>query len=228
MVNLCIEQRTVRYQFSAGNISNWHVWDEPRNFLTGGLQTDSSDVRPRSGSGYSFLKSKSLSTKVDVSGLTGDQWLIWSGGNLNIAQNELADPFERGVRMEMDLSQKKKRVNSTTTPRKKQREDTVTSVYMTMHMPPKNPGDRVQPYATADDGHLLMAPGNTYEVKAKITYFKKLNTNSQPCTEETSLFSWQVRFIANGVELPQQFMLRIYKRAEEITSRYIYFLNIVL
>jgi hypothetical protein len=209
MENLCIEQRIVCYQFSAGNVSNWHAWDEPRKFLTGGLQTDSSDVRPRSGSRSTVLQSTlPITAKVDDSGFTGDQWLIWSGGTLIKTQNGLADSFERGVRMELDLSQIKKRLNSTTTLRKEKqrmhnnhtlRDDPVTSVYMAMHMPPKNPGDRVQPYATADDGHLLMAPGNTYEIKAKITYFKKLNTNSQPCTQKTSLYSWQVRLIANGV-----------------------------
>jgi hypothetical protein len=83
-------------------------------------------------------------------------------------------------------------------------------------MPPKNPGDRVQPYATADDGHLLMAPWNTYEIKAKITYFKKLNTNAQPCTETTSLFSWQVRFIANGVQLANPVALCKYLVQSEI------------
>ena len=152
---------------------------------------------------------------------TGQAWLAWSAEGLNKALIDARQKLDRNsvaftpeVKLQLDLSKDTFRTtdNSKVSEWRKLNEynllgnhkDGLFDMYFAMHMPPRISGERVQPFATLNDGTVLLPRGQVLELRAKVTRYHKLDTKDRHCHDGPSLYSWQARTSLNAFPMTQK------------------------
>lgn len=65
-------------------------------------------------------------------------------------------------------------------------------IYFAIHMPPKIPNSRNQPFSSINDGIVLLPEGHVFRIKAKISMYRNLKKKKYRCTNGVSMSDWQV------------------------------------
>lgn len=171
--------------------TSWINWDEHLDFMTGGMLFD--DITLLNDYSASALKNSPFNA------LRSDSWLVWRSGSLNTAIKDLQRPkdkIQKQVAIELDLSQDSfQHEQGLKNPQeygKFDRNDGVLDIQFSLHMPPTVRGERVQPLATVDDDSAALPRGHIFDIRAKVTSYKKASTKVRRCFDGPSLYSWQV------------------------------------
>jgi hypothetical protein len=174
----------------------WHNWSEPYDYLSNFLIHNEE-------AGYSLLKRKVASQTwlvLDVNPKK-DCWSLSAAKrepNLHEVKIELTWPKARvcdntsapapeqlaQAGMQCETLQQEKTATMDTA-----RDD---GVYFAMHMPPKLPNSRNQPFSSINDGVVLLPDGYVFQIRARISKYRNLKTKKYRCTNGVSMSDWQV------------------------------------